>query len=440
MAQPSWRPPRLVATLWDVRCPPCSAPMLLAAAAAVAVAAALLQTPASSFTVCSDQLLLLCGNARRASGGNCLVCAGQHQSQLLDAGCNDPTIEAWCSGVEPPPPPVPPVGGRLVCFEGSGCVDLATVKSSSAQRALLNATCDPTSPLHFDWGTKTVNPCDFQANDWRNETCAQFRSIPGLTTTFWADMAAVRMQNWFAFPDSIGGTSKGIPQLLQQHNFTLPANFEIPLTLISSGLNRLRDLPNSSRALMFACEANTAPTKDNQVNDTRRSTAKVVFSGVDGQTSGKLHPKLPYCSAAEHANVSRFVVFDYTSTSLLVYLADNYAGAGGSMLVWETTSAGNQPFSGDSEWIVSPGATFKQLQCDRFALEHAHSLCPPGSLPPSQQCPLYNLTAVSFAYETTAGELPRQVELAVLRRLRDAFYNFTFPHKEAAVSPTTRRE
>ena len=110
------------------------------------------------------------------------------------------------------------------------------------------------------------------------------------------------------------------------------------------------------------------------------------------------------------------------------------------MLVWETTSAGNQPFSGDSEWIVSPGATFKQLQCDRFALGHAHSLCPPGSLPPSQQCPLYNLTAVSFAYETTAGELPRQVELAVLRRLRDAFYNFTFPHKEAAVSPITSRE
>jgi hypothetical protein len=316
-----------------------------------------------------------------------------------------------------------------VCFEGSGCVDLATVKSTPAQRALLNATCDPTSPLHFDWGTKSVNPCDFQTNDWRKETCTQFRSIPGLTTTFWADMAAVRMQNWFAFPDSIGGTSKGIPQLLQQHNFTLPANFEIPLTLISSGFNRLRDLPNASLALMFACEGNTAPTKEeNQVNDTRRSTAKIVFSGVDGQTSGKLHPTLPYCSAAEHANVSRFVVSDFTSTSLLLELADQYAGEGGSLLVWETTSAGNQPFSGDSEWLVSPGATFKQLQCDLFAREHPHSLCPPGSLPPSQRCPLYNLTAVSFAYETTAGELPRQAEHAVLRRLRDAFYNFTLPN------------
>ena len=64
-----------------------------------------------------------------------------------------------------------PQHGRPVCFEGSGeesCVELATVLSTPSQRALLNATCDPSSHFYFNWSvgpTKSnpdgVDPCDF---------------------------------------------------------------------------------------------------------------------------------------------------------------------------------------------------------------------------------------------------------------------------------------
>ena len=304
-------------------------------------------------------------------------------------------------------------GGRPVCFQGSlACVDLASVQSTHAQRVLLNATCDPSSPYHFNWGTASVDPCDFAQRNWEDEACSQFLKIPGVTKEFWADIAAVRMQNWFAFPDSIGGTSKGIPGMLERHDFTLPANYEIPLTLISSGFNRLRDLVNTSRALNYACDGNAAPTAANY--DPRHPASKIVFSGVDGQTSGKRHPPLPHCGPRNRTNATRFVVADYTSTSLLLELAAAFAGPNGSMLVWETTSAGNQPFSGDEEWVVPPGATFKQLRCDLFT--------PSFPVPDSP----FDLAAISFAYETTTlGELPAEEEGAILRRSRDAFYNYT---------------
>ena len=53
--------------------------------------------PSYTKTVCSRQLALLCDGVRRASTGNCLICAGQHQLQLSKAQCSNLTIDAWCS-------------------------------------------------------------------------------------------------------------------------------------------------------------------------------------------------------------------------------------------------------------------------------------------------------------------------------------------------------
>ena len=80
-----------------------------AAAAAAEVSPAGQVQPSSSVqpSSCSSELARLCSGARGASSGNCLVCAGTHQQQLMQASCNNPTIEAWCSRVGPSPPPPP---------------------------------------------------------------------------------------------------------------------------------------------------------------------------------------------------------------------------------------------------------------------------------------------------------------------------------------------
>ena len=47
-------------------------------------------------TSCFDALATLCDGARRASAGNCLVCAGQHQAALMHAGCGESDFDNFC--------------------------------------------------------------------------------------------------------------------------------------------------------------------------------------------------------------------------------------------------------------------------------------------------------------------------------------------------------
>jgi hypothetical protein len=46
---------------------------------------------------CTAALASSCAGAKRASTGNCFVCAGQHQSSLLAAGCTNADITTYCS-------------------------------------------------------------------------------------------------------------------------------------------------------------------------------------------------------------------------------------------------------------------------------------------------------------------------------------------------------
>lgn len=47
-------------------------------------------------TNCLDALTNLCDDARRASAGNCFVCAGQHQAALMHAGCGESDFDNFC--------------------------------------------------------------------------------------------------------------------------------------------------------------------------------------------------------------------------------------------------------------------------------------------------------------------------------------------------------
>jgi hypothetical protein len=46
---------------------------------------------------CTAALSALCSDAKRASLGNCYVCAGSHALEMKTAGCTDASIDAYCS-------------------------------------------------------------------------------------------------------------------------------------------------------------------------------------------------------------------------------------------------------------------------------------------------------------------------------------------------------
>ena len=45
---------------------------------------------------CTRILTRLCETAKAASVGNCIVCAGMHQSQLQHANCSNADIDKFC--------------------------------------------------------------------------------------------------------------------------------------------------------------------------------------------------------------------------------------------------------------------------------------------------------------------------------------------------------
>jgi hypothetical protein len=81
--------------------------------------------------------------------------------------------------------------------------------------------------------------------------------------------------------------------------------------------------------------------------------------------------------------------------------------------VWEMDTAGNQPFSGEWEFVPSPGATFRQIGCD---------LAPGGRVGRGGgggRGGAQGMSAISYAYETTTrGVQPVEVEQQILGGLR----------------------
>jgi hypothetical protein len=111
--------------------------------------------------------------------------------------------QGWCATA----------GTAQTCFDDGACVSLARVTSTPAQRAALNATCLDSSPSRFNWAPPSVL-CDWASGsgvDWLLYLTSEpgnegFLAIPGLATTFWADLEAMFMQSsWYM------DAEKGIP-------------------------------------------------------------------------------------------------------------------------------------------------------------------------------------------------------------------------------------
>ena len=357
-----------------------------------------------AFGPCRQALADSCQSETTAAG--CGICVGRHQHALKAAGCTDAAVSGWCYTA----------GQAQVCFDdGGSCVSLARVSSTAIQRAALNATCDPSSPLFFKWGPPD-GICNFKAFNWVNYAnsypgTAALAQIPRLATEYWADMQAVLMQGaWYE------DAEKDVPAILAAGQL-LPANYRIPMVLISSGFNRLRDLNDSSLQLLYSTTDNSGPSAWNTSLplDTGTAPARsvIAFSGVDGQTGGKEHPLIPYCNP--HSNSSSQQIFNITNTDYASFTLNRdhaltYAGgASPSFLVWEMDSAGNQPFSGEWEMVPSPMASFRQIACD---------LAEPG------RTGKLGMAAISYAYETTTrGVQSVQVEAQILQGLRAAIAN-----------------
>ena len=328
---------------------------------------------------------------------------GRHQHALKVAGCSDAAAFGWCSTA----------GQAQVCFDdGGSCVSLARAASTASQRAALNATCDPSSPLFFKWGPPD-GICNFEEFNWvdfvqSDPGTAALAQIPRLATEYWADMQAVLLQgSWYE------DSEKDVPAILGASQL-LPANYRIPMLLISSGLNRLRYLSDSSRQLLYSTTYNSGPSAWNTSlpsdADTAPARSVIAFSGVDGQTGGTEHPLLPYCNPHSSPSSQQIVNItnkDYASFTLNRDHALTYAGGAiPSFLVWEMDSAGNQPYSGEWELVPSPMATFRQIACDLAEAGHKGKL---------------GMSAISYAYETTTrGVQSVQVEAQILQGLRAA--------------------
>ena len=93
---------------------------------------------ASINQACLEVLQTLCGGAKRASVGNCLVCSGAHQTPLKNVGCDEHTIEMFCAAGKVHDTTVPDSVAAVQTPVGSG--KLVQLAFQPGVSYLINAT------------------------------------------------------------------------------------------------------------------------------------------------------------------------------------------------------------------------------------------------------------------------------------------------------------
>jgi len=122
---------------------------------------------------CEVAMTLTCDGARRASLGDCYVCAGENTSRLLAAGCSSADITGFCTFHPTPPPPQRAVDGAH--FLGYNVVNLQSGNfSSDAAYSTATAAALHAGTLRYPGG----NLGDWW--DWRTGWCLDNVSVPAL--------------------------------------------------------------------------------------------------------------------------------------------------------------------------------------------------------------------------------------------------------------------
>jgi len=288
-----------------------------------------------------------------------------------------------------------------ICFANGDCYDLTTYLSSEAERAQLDGLC-----------AKLTSPFYSRCENWKIDGKWSWESdqeglgyrvqeIPGMITEYSEDLQAL-LYNTIAFQASKGGY---LPSVLgPDAKGIVPDRYRIPLILVSSAINRLRDLPPSEKKKLWY-PGNPGPQPVNL--DPKFPDSTVVFHGAEWFQD--------FCNVTNAPQSQRFINIGSTSTATNMPWASMYAGEEGSMWVWLTDTIGNQPFTGEYEFLMMPGGRMKQIGCDVY----------PPPLPP-YKIGDSGFRTISFAYETTRrGELSPLDEVGLLSTLKEKFYNYS---------------
>eukprot|EP00927_Polykrikos_kofoidii_P059309 TRINITY_DN5449_c0_g1_i1.p1 TRINITY_DN5449_c0_g1~~TRINITY_DN5449_c0_g1_i1.p1 ORF type:complete len:533 (-),score=41.75 TRINITY_DN5449_c0_g1_i1:43-1542(-) len=212
----------------------------------------------------------------------------------------------------------------------------------------------------------------------------------------------------------------------------LPFNYYIPIKLLSSSLNRIRDdLSSDERDKLFGhSKFNFAPREGYNYldsiggyGDTQNPAAEeslrpfVMYRGSSnsGSVGKDKYTKLRYCcSGCENLPDKIFRNNDFYSFTLELSHTYQYAGDKGSLLVWFGNSASNQFFSGEWEWLPFLGSEVHQIACDTWSEDE------PLRVPElTKSGGSSTLTAISYA---TYGDFMSGFDLAkIANEMRLAF-------------------
>lgn len=169
----------------------------------------------------------------------------------------------------------------------------------------------------------------------------------------------------------------GIPFMLGD-NLTvlapLPSTYQPVLEQISSAVGALRDMPALYKSKLRADPGNTGPNAhDHLLQQCPQCTGLfattewfMIFRGSSAG-AGQMHPRLPFCSEGHTTSPVEWLSNNIESFTTDQATAVKYAvdeEGNGSLLVVFGYSQGPEPFSGEYEFLLLPGARVKQLECE----------------------------------------------------------------------------
>lgn len=154
----------------------------------------------------------------------------------------------------------------------------------------------------------------------------------------------------------------------------LPSTYQTVLEQVSSAVGALRDMPDSYKSKLRADPGNSGPNAhDHLLQVCPQCTGEPFasrewFMMLRGSSAGagETHPRLRFCSKGKSTSPVDWLSNNIESFTTDLATAVKYATdaeGNGSLLVVFGSSQGPQPYSGEYEFLLLPGARVKQLEC-----------------------------------------------------------------------------
>lgn len=169
----------------------------------------------------------------------------------------------------------------------------------------------------------------------------------------------------------------GIPFMLGDNPTDLaplPSTYLTVLEQISSAVGALRDMPALYKNKLREDPGNTGPNAHDHLLQwcpqcTGLFATREWFMMFRGSSAGagQMHPQLPFCSKGHTMSPTEWLSNNIESFTTDQATAVKYATdeeGNGTLLVVFGSSQGPEPYSGEYEFLLLPGARVKQLECE----------------------------------------------------------------------------